>query len=181
MTGFLAALARPSVFPPIPPGAPGEATGIAALLQQPYLRTFLPIPIIVALAPLIWWFFKGTWRELDLEAQRYRGALLGRGGYDLRPAVLFAMIAIILTLQEYYGGRATYDDVIRPWLSNMETVKGHTRINLARYDDLYGYAWWAFTRFTGYVLFPFPAYKFIFQNDNLLNIKLRLHEFLQHA
>jgi len=42
------------------------------------------------------------------------------------------MVAMILTLQEYYGGRSTYDDVIRPWLSVSKLVKGHTRINLAR-------------------------------------------------
>jgi membrane protease YdiL (CAAX protease family) len=182
VTGLLVALARPSFFPSTPLGAPpGETIGFGSFLQMPYFRTFLPVPIIVALAPLIWWFFKSTWRELDFEAQRYRGTLLASGGYDLRPPVVFTMIAIILTLQEYYGGRSTYDDVVRPFLSNLETVKGHARINLARYDELYGYAWWAFTRFTGYVLIPFPAYKFIFRKDSLLDMGLRVRGFFQHA
>jgi len=121
----------------------------------------LPVPIIVALAPLVWWFFRKTWRELDHEAQQYRGALLASGGYDLRPAVMLVMVAMILTLQEYYGGRSTYDDVIRPWLSISSSSGSHAH-QLARYDELYGYAWWSFTRFAGYVILPFPAYKFIF-------------------
>jgi len=173
---------RPSLFPPTPIAMSGsEATGFGAFLQTPYMRAFLPFPIIVALAPLIWWFFRTTWRELDIEAQRHRGQVLGAGGYDLRPPVMFAMAAIILTLQEYYGGRSTYDDLVRPWLSSMELVKGHSHINLARYDELYGYSWWAFTRFAGYVLLPFPAYKFIFPKDNLLDMGLRFRGVLQHA
>jgi membrane protease YdiL (CAAX protease family) len=175
-------LGRPSFFPSTPLGTPPpEATGIGAFLQSPYFRTFIPVPIIIALSPIVWWFFRSTWRELDIEAQRHRGATLASGGYDLRPAVMFVMAAIVLTVQEYYGGRATYDDVVRPWLSNMELVRGHTRINLARYDELYGYAWWAFTRFAGYVLFPFPAYKFIFRNDKLLDMGLRIRGFVDHA
>ncbi len=175
-------LLRPSLFPP--PPAEGEAapTGFwTSVLNPTYLRPFLPVPIIVALAPLIWWFFRSTWRELDVEAQRYRGAVLGSGGYDLRPAVLFVMAAIILTLQEYYGGRATYEQVIRPWLVMQEAAQHHARINLAKYDELYGYAWWAFTRFAGYVILPFPAYKFIFPQDKLLDMGLRLRGFVQHA
>jgi membrane protease YdiL (CAAX protease family) len=175
-------LYRPSFFPSTPlAGATPEATGFSAFLQSSYLRAFLPVPIIVALAPLVWWFFRKTWRELDHEAQQYRGALLASGGYDLRPAVMLVMVAMILTLQEYYGGRSTYDDVIRPWLSDLELVKGHTRINLARYDELYGYAWWSFTRFAGYVILPFPAYKFIFRKDSLLDMGLRVRGLFEHT
>jgi membrane protease YdiL (CAAX protease family) len=174
-------LGRPSIFHPPAVGSASDGSSISSFFQSSYFRTFIPIPIIVALAPLVWWFFKSTWRELDIEAQQHRGAVLKSGGYDLRPPVMFVMAAIILTLQEYYGGRSTYDDVIRPWLSDLETLKGHTRINMARYDELYGYAWWAFTRFSGYVLFPFPAYKFIFRNDKLLDMGLRIRGFREHA
>src|SRR5262249_46997778 len=73
---------RPSFFPTTPPGtAPPDATGLGAFLQSPYFRTFIPVPIIVALAPVVWWFFRSTWRELDVEAQRHRGAILASGGY----------------------------------------------------------------------------------------------------
>jgi len=173
---------RPSLFPPpLPDGEPAPTGFWTSILNLTYLRPFLPIPIIVALAPLVWWFFRSTWRELDLEAQRYRNALLATGGYDLRPAVLFVMAAIILTLQEYYGGRATYEQVVRPWLVTQEVTHHHARINLAKYDELYGYGWWAFTRFAGYVILPFPTYKFIFRQDKLLDMGLRLRGFVQHA
>jgi len=175
-------LLQPSTFPPTGASAPPPAPGFwTTFFQATYLRPFVPVPIIIALAPLVWWFFRSTWRELDLDAQRYRGTLLGTGGYDLRPPVMFAMAAIILTLQEYYGGRGTYDEVVRPWLVVQETVHHHARIKIAKYDELYGYAWWAFTRFSGYVLLPFPAYKFIFRKDNLLDMGLRIRGFYQHA
>jgi membrane protease YdiL (CAAX protease family) len=154
---------------------------LTTILQTPYLRPFVPVPVIVGISPIIWLFFRKTWRELDLEAQRDRGRLLAAGGFDLRPAVMLGMAAIILTLQEYYGGRSTYDEVIRPWLAKQELVHHHARIKLAKYDELYGYAWWGFSRFAGYVLIPFPVYKFIFPKDNLLDMGLRVRGFREHA
>ncbi len=65
----------------------------------------MPIPALLLILPLVYLFFRQTWRELDEEAHRHRGALLARGEQDLRPFVAMVMAAIILTLQEYYGGR----------------------------------------------------------------------------
>ncbi|MET0792492.1 MAG: hypothetical protein ABW061_13305, partial [Polyangiaceae bacterium] len=44
------------------------------------IKALLPIPIIAAIAPVIWWFFRDTWRELDAEAERSRD----EGGLDYR-------------------------------------------------------------------------------------------------
>jgi membrane protease YdiL (CAAX protease family) len=145
------------------------------------MRAFIPVPILVALAPIVWWFFRSTWRELDLDAERHRSATLAAGGYDLRPAVMLVMAAIVLTLQEYYGGRGTYDEVVRPWLAARELAHPEGFFRLSRYDELYGYGWWSFTRVVGYVLLPFPIYKFIFPRDSLLDMGLRGRGFWRHA
>lgn len=174
-------LVHPAVYSPVlDPSQPSGGFNWTSLLQGSTIRPFLPVPILIGLAPLIWWVFHKTWRELDTEAARHRSSLLGQGGYDLRPAVMFAMAAVILTIQEYYGGRNTYDEVIRPWLAMEETVRGHVRIKLARYDELYSYAWWAFTRIAGYVILPFPVYKLIFPKDKLLDMGLRVRGFIDH-
>ncbi|HKQ69405.1 MAG TPA: CPBP family intramembrane glutamic endopeptidase [Polyangiaceae bacterium] len=180
---MLLELIQPATFPQGAP-APEVAAplfGFATLLQSPYWKTFIPIPVIAALAPLAWILFRSWWRELDVEAHHYRGQMIASGGYDFRPAVMFVMVAIILTLQEYFGGRSTYDDVVRPWLIEQEVIKHHSAIKLAKYDELYGYMWWAFTRFAGYVLFPFPLYKLIFPSDSLLDMGLRVRGFFAHA
>jgi membrane protease YdiL (CAAX protease family) len=146
-----------------------------------YRHALLPAPVIIAIAPVVWLVFRRTWQHLDIESQIHRGIMLDRGEFDFRPAVLFVTAAIILTLQDYYGGRSTYDDLIRPWLMNQELVKGHTRIKLAKYDELYGYAWWGFARVAGYVLIPFPIYKLCFRHDKLRDMGLRTKGLLEHA
>ena len=51
----------------------------------------------------------------------------------------------------------------------------------ARYDELYGYAWWAASRFVGYVLVPLPLWKLMFPEDKLLDMGLRGRGFFSHA
>jgi membrane protease YdiL (CAAX protease family) len=157
------------------------AVTLATVLGTAYQRMFLPIPVIVAIAPIIWLVFRRTWRALDSEAHIHRGIILQSGGYDLRPAVMFTMAAIILTMQDYYGGRSTYEDIIRPFLSAQEVVHHHARIKLAKYDELYSYAWWGFSRVAGYVLLPFPIYKLMFPRDKLLDMGLRTRGFFEHG
>jgi hypothetical protein len=61
------------------------------------LKALLPIPIIAAIAPLIWLLFRDTWRKLDAEAEASRNA----GGLDYRrPAACLLIVAMVLTLQE---------------------------------------------------------------------------------
>ena len=80
------------------------------------LKPFFPIPALLVILPLVWLFFRQTWRELDEDAHRHRGAILAEGKSDLRPFVALVMAAIILTMQEYYGGRGFYDEHLRPML-----------------------------------------------------------------
>lgn len=150
-----------------------------AWLEQAHIKSLLPIPVIVALAPVIWIFFRATWLELDIEAQRERGKMLAKGKVDLRPAVMFVIAAVVLTIHEYYGGRGTYEQFIRPWLAKQNALHPDI-IKLARYDELYGYGWWALTRILGYVVFPYAVYKACFPKDSLLDMGLRLDGLRQH-
>jgi membrane protease YdiL (CAAX protease family) len=198
-SGYLVALNTLAAFGP-DAGAPFAATGAAplagdgslplpltrlrelswfdVLLNYPPVKALLPIPVLFALAPVIWWFFGETWRRLEAEATEYRVSQ-PPGTLDYRPAVCLVVTAFVLTVQEYYGGRIFYDQLLRPLLSSLES-KGYTGIKLAKYDDYYGYCWWVFARVTGYVLIPFPLWKLFFPKDSLLDMGFRLKGFFSH-
>jgi membrane protease YdiL (CAAX protease family) len=143
------------------------------------IKPLLPIPVLLVLLPALWWFFRDTWKELDDDAATWRAKLREERRTDLRPFVALAMCAVILTLQEYYGGRTFYEQAIRPWLVRLDILHPLT-IKLARFDELYGFGWWAFARVFGYVL-PFPVWKLCFKEDSLLDMGLRGRGFLKHA
>ncbi len=176
--------AAPSIFElinglstPTPTPTP-TANPFGELLET--LKPILPIPILCGLMPLMWLFFRDTWRELDEDAYRHRGELLSRGKTDYRPFVALVMCAVILTMQEYYGGRATYILWLRPILDKVD-AKHPGLIQLVKFDDLYGYAWWAGTRILGYVFVPFSVWKIIYPRDSLLDLGLRTRGFFGHA
>lgn len=154
-----------------------EVSWWSALLNHPPVRALLPIPLLALILPAIWWVFRKTWHEVDEEAARERAS--AGPGMDYRPAVCFTLVAVILTVQEYYGGRALYDQVIRPTLEQLE-LNGARWVKLARFDELYGYAWWSFSRVVGYVLVPLPLWKLLFPKDSLLDMGLRLRGFFSH-
>ena len=150
----------------------------AELLET--FKPFLPIPILAGLMPLMWLFFRDTWRELDEDAHRHRGELLAQGKTDYRPFVAMVMCALILTMQEYYGGRSAYVVYAKPVLEKLEqSHPGH--LHLAKFDELYSYAWWAATRILGYVFVPFTVWKLVYPKDSLLDLGLRTKGFFNHA
>lgn len=150
-------------------------------------KAFFPVLAFLALAPVLYLFFGKTWRELDLEAYEHRRLSAAAGGFDRRPAVLFVITALVLMLQEYYGGRAVFDEHIRPWLREIELTRGpdagflEAHVSLRKYGELYAYGWWAFTRVFGYVAIPMVAWKIFFPKDSLLDMGLRTRGFLRHA
>ena len=153
------------------------------------LRAFAPYVGYVLIAPILWLFFGKTWRELDVEAHEHQRKTLASGAWDRRPAVLFAITAAVLTLQEYYGGRQFYDEQIKPWLRVQESL--HIidpanewiggLVNLKRYNELYSYGWWAFSRVFGYVAIPMTVWKIVFRKDSLLDMGLRTRGLIKHA
>ena len=72
-------------------------------VELPAIKWALPIPLLIAVAPFIWWFFRGTWRELDAEGLAIRRDLAARNEIDYRPMVALTLVALILTFQDYYG------------------------------------------------------------------------------
>lgn len=198
-----------------------------ALLAQPTIKSLLPVPILAALAPLLWLVFRRTWRAFDWEATLhrvrqarhghagswmdrfarrralhlpsggFRAALLGRrardddGGslfasgaasereIDFRPAACFVIVAMVLTMQEYYGGRAFYNDAIEPVLRVWEK-NGSSWIQVKRYGELYGFTWWVTARVLGYVVVPVAFWKLVFPKDSVLDMGLRIHGFVKH-
>lgn len=160
------------------PGAlPGAPPPPNAWIER--LKPFLPIPALLAILPVVWLFFRQTWRELDEEAYRHRGAILAEGKSDPRPLVALAMAAVILTMQEYYGGRGFYDEHLRPILISLDT-RYHGKISVIRFDELFGFAWWATARIVGYMT-PFALWKLFFPRDSILDFGLRTKGFFTHA
>ena len=92
-------------------GLPQIDGSIGALVKM-----LLPVVAFLAMAPVLWLFFRKTWRELDDEATEYRRVMRLLRQTDYRPAVMFAIVALILTMQEYYGGSRFYSSYVRPWL-----------------------------------------------------------------
>lgn len=177
--GALFAAAGPTVA--VDSGGPSlTTTALVALL--PYVGYIL-------MAPVLWLFFGRTWREMDVEAHEHQRRTLASGGWDRRPAVLFVLTAAVLTLQEYYGGRQFYDAQIKPWLKvqealhvidpKVEWIGGF--LNLKKYNELYSYGWWSFTRVFGYVVVPFVTWKIVFRRDSILDMGLRTRGLLKHA
>lgn len=175
-SGLVGSAGRPMTF-----GVEGGPT-----LVETAAKALLPVVGYFALAPVLWAFFRSTWRELDVEAHEHQRRTLVAGGYDPRPAVLFVTTAVVLTLQEYFGGRDFYDDHIRPWLRELErdafSLPGiGTVVNLRKYNELYGYGWWAFARVFGYIAVPMAVWKVFFRRDSLLDMGLRTKGLLRHA
>lgn len=163
---------------PIANATPAKHSDVFAMWMERW-KPLLPIPLLLAILPVVWLFFRSTWRELDEDAHRHRAEVLANGRMDHRPFIALVMCAVILTMQEYYGGRVFFDVSVRGLL--VEWDKTHPWIQASKYDELWGFAWWAGTRVFGYV-FPFIVWKTVFYpKDSLLDLGLRTRGFLDHA
>jgi membrane protease YdiL (CAAX protease family) len=160
-----------------------ELTGFAGFIEK--AKPILPIPLIAAICAILWRIFRDTWKELDDEALAYKNAQKEAGaGYDTRPLTALVMCAVILAMQEYFGGRIDFDAVLKPvmekWATAHATPDNQDVLGLVKYSELWGYFWWAFTRIFGYVAIPFPLWKLIYPEDSLLDMGLRIKGFFKH-
>jgi membrane protease YdiL (CAAX protease family) len=167
--------------------SPGHAGLEQLSLGQTALKALFPVAAYLFLAPFLWFFFGRTWRELDLAAHEHQKKTLAAGTFNYRPAVLFVITALVLTLQEYYGGRDFYEEHLKPTLRAIEVDQiihpggFGLRIDTHKYNELYSYGWWAFNRVFGYTVIPLVAWKLIFRKDSILDMGLRVRGFLSHA
>ncbi len=155
-----------------------EPTGLEAFMTA--TKPLFPIVALVVILPALYFFFRKTWRELDEEAQKHRGEMLARGEFDRRPFLALVICAVVLTMQEYYGGRGYFDETVAPKLIAFDQ-NHHQALHYFKYADLWGFGWWVFARVAGYVLVPFPVYKALFRKDSLLDLGLRTKGFFEHA
>jgi membrane protease YdiL (CAAX protease family) len=165
-----------SLLKPLALGPQKDLTGLAGFIET--VKPLLPIPALLAVLPLVYLFFRNTWRELDEDSHRQRAELLAKGEMDKRPFVALVLCAMILTLQEYYGGRVYFDQQVYPLIVKWQAPQG--LIKLAKYDELWGFGWWAGTRIFGYVL-PFFVWKLFYRKDSILDLGLRARGFFDHA
>jgi membrane protease YdiL (CAAX protease family) len=149
-------------------------------LEMPQIKWAIPIPLLAAIAPVVWLFFRRTWRQLDEEAFAYRRTLFERGEVDYRPLLALTMAALVLCLQEYYGRGDFYDAFVHHVLDRREKAHPGGWVNLGLYDELYLRTWWASTRVAGYIL-PLAVWPLFFRGDSLLDFGLRPHGFREHA
>jgi membrane protease YdiL (CAAX protease family) len=156
------------------------ASPLHLLLANPLFKALLPAPVLLLIAPVIYWFFKDTWLEIDRDAQIERGALLNQGKIDLRPAVAFVIAGMILTMQEYYGGRQTFHQYIRPILLEKHNKGQLQWLHVPQFMDLFNYVWWSGVRVVGYVIIPLPLWKLFFPKDKLLDFGLRTRNLRKH-
>ncbi|MEM6786933.1 MAG: CPBP family intramembrane glutamic endopeptidase [Myxococcota bacterium] len=152
----------------------------------------LPLVAYVAAVPVFWLLFRRTWRQIDDEALAYRQSLRERDAHDFRPPLVLAIVAVVLTMQEYYGGYEFYHAYVRPWLARTaaaawtsgdpDGIVHASRIDLRFYGELYQYAWWAGTRIAGYTVVPVALYKLVYRRDPLADVMaLRTRELGQHV
>jgi membrane protease YdiL (CAAX protease family) len=151
-----------------------------SLMNYPPVRSLVPVPLIILIVPVIWLFFRSTWLDLDREAADYRTRLVRNNRFDTRPLTCLLILGVVLTVQEYYGGRRLYDSVVRPWLLQLE-AGGWRQLHVTQFDEFYGYAWWVASRVAGYVLVPFPIWKILYPRDSLLDLGLRIRGFSRHV
>jgi membrane protease YdiL (CAAX protease family) len=149
-------------------------------IEHPAIKWALPVPVLAAIAPLIWLFFRKTWKALDEEAFVYRRTLHERGEIDYRPALTLVLGALVLTFQEYYGRYNFFLDHVSPWLRGRFAGKPATLDVLVIYEELLARSWWALTRIGGYIL-PLLVWPIFFRKDSLLDMGLRTRGFLEHA
>jgi membrane protease YdiL (CAAX protease family) len=141
-------------------------------LRHPSVAWLVPVPLLLALAPLLWRVFRADWLELDRAAASERAAL-PPGRTELRPLVAAVLGVYVLALQEYFGKHAFFASTLRPALAAVERAHPGGVVDLATWGELYGHAWWGLLRVGGYLL-PIAVWPFLFPGDRRRDCGLRV-------
>lgn len=162
---------------------PAGPTGLMAYIENG--KPLIVAVLLPAVLYVLWRMFGKTWRELDAEAAAARKLDEEQGApWDSRPLVAMVLMAFILGVHEYYGGRTFSVQVVRPFLASigekLASVDNPDPLRLRKYDELWYYGYWVFSRVAGYLL-PFPIWKLLYPKDSLLDMGLRIRGFFKHA
>jgi len=143
------------------------------------LTLLLPIAAFLIALPLLRWFFRATWQKLDQDAARQQAELLASGRPDYRAPIALVVGVLVLTLEYYYGGRIFFNHSVRPALARWDAAR--LLLQLDRYDELYGYAWWSISHIFAYVAIPLVVWKIAFPKDSFLDFGLRSRGLREHV
>jgi hypothetical protein len=151
-------------------------------LEIPVVKWIFPVPMLLAIAPLAYWFFRRTWGELEADATAMRRDLAAAGKIDYRPVLTLTLGVLILTMQEYYGQMRFWDESVAPFIARRLHADRNPGVltHLAFFGENYGRMWWAVTRIAGY-LTPYLVWRFAFPKDSLLDMGLRVSGLRAHA
>jgi hypothetical protein len=148
-----------------------------AFLNNPLARLVLSLVLLAAIAPIVVWFFRRTWAELDADAAAARSSESGKRAHARVP-VTFLLGALSLLLINEYGSRDFFDGTILPFLRNW-SAEHPGRLDLGTYEDLYWRVYWGLSRYTSYLM-PLAVWPLVFK-ENPLDLGLRFRGFREHA
>ena len=143
----------------------------AAAAQTSLLETIkplVPIPVLLVLLPALWWFF----RE-HVEASSTPSAPTGAPKLDGRRArpTLRPFVALVAVRRHpHAAGVLRRPHLLRAGAPAHAHALGRrcTRSvwKLAKYDELYGFGWWAVRARRPATSSPFPVWKLFFREDS---------------
>jgi membrane protease YdiL (CAAX protease family) len=148
------------------------------LLSSPVAQLAISLVLLAGLAPLVVWFFRRTWAELDAEAWRLRQARGPTPLPDTRLLLTFLLSALSLLLINFYGSHDFYDGSLLPYLQAWSSRHPGT-LDLVTYRDLSYRVFWGLSRYASYLL-PLVVWPFVFK-ESPLDLGLRLRGFREHA
>ncbi len=147
-------------------------------LDSPLGRLALSLVLLGAIAPVVVWFFSGTWAELDAEAAALREKRGRRPPLDTRLLATFLLGALSLLLLNFYGSRDFYDGTVQPLVQRWAERHPGT-LDFNTYRDLCYRVFWGVSRYAAYLL-PLAVWPFLFK-ENPLDLGLRFRGFREHA
>jgi uncharacterized protein len=93
-----------------------------------------------------------------------------RRRFDYRPVVVFVLVAVSLTLQEYYGARQDSPALLQFW---PKALQGRD------YSELRAFGWWAGWRVFGFLIMPMVAV-FLMPGERLRDYGWSLSGLVKH-
>jgi membrane protease YdiL (CAAX protease family) len=148
------------------------------LLSSPVAQLAISLVLLAGLAPVVVWFFRRTWAELDAEAWRLRQARGPTSRPDTRLLLTFLLSALSLLLINFYGSHDFYDGSLLPYLQAW-SIRHPGTLDLVTYRDLSYRVFWGLSRYASYLM-PLVVWPFVFK-ESPLDLGLRLRGFREHA